>query len=181
MRNVGEEPPQRANHGTPNRTHRERKELYIKALEDEVLRLKEIYSNMSQDKERLADENKQLKTVLVQNGIPFSSNNVAPDDLISNPSIGYTSSASVSGSYAPGSHTAFTPPLTSQSTAPSVSPSSHAPPSSTPLLGSGQQMRNMTHQNAASSRGVDYEQAGIDFVLTYDNHPENAYLSPPPQ
>jgi hypothetical protein len=162
------------------RTHRERKELYIKALEDEVLRLKEIFSNMSQDKEKLVDENKQLKHALVQNGIPWSSSN-AQDDLISNPSVGYTSGTSVSGSYAPGSHTAFTPPLTSQSTAPSVSPSSHMPPSSTPLVGSGQQMRSMTGQQAGSNRGMDYEQAGIDFVLTYDNHPSKAYLSPPPQ
>ena len=42
-------------------THRERKELYIKALEDEVMRLKEVFSNVSQDKNKLAEENKQLK------------------------------------------------------------------------------------------------------------------------
>jgi hypothetical protein len=161
------------------RTHRERKELYIKALEDEVLRLKEIFSNMSTDKEKLADENKQLKHVLVQNGITWSG---AQDDLISNPSIGYTSSPSASGSYAPGSHTAFTPPLTSQSTAPSVSPSSHAPPSSsTPQMLGGQHLRNANVQQANSGRSVDFEQAGIDFVLTYDNHPSKAYLSPPHQ
>jgi hypothetical protein len=136
---------------------------------------------MSQDKEKLAEENKNLKSTLAQNGIPWSANSGAQDDLISNPSLGYTSSASVSGSYAPGSHNAFTPPLTSQSTAPSASPSSQAPLSSTPVLASGQQMRNMTQQHAASGRGVDYEQTGIDFVLTYDNHPSKAYLSPPPQ
>jgi hypothetical protein len=159
--------------------------LYIKALEDEVLRLKEVFSNTSQDKDKLVEENKQLRSVLVQNGIPWSASaagNSGQDDLISNPSVGYTSSASVSGGYAPGSHSAFTPPLTSQSTAPSVSPSTNAPMTVTPHAMGGQQMRGMTAQYSANNRGVDYEQAGIDFVLTYDNHhPSKAYLSPPPQ
>ena len=158
------------------RTHRERKELYIKALEDEVLRLKEIFSNMSQDKEKLSEENKQLKTTLHQNGIPWSGG--AQDDV----SMGYTTSPSASGSYAQGSHTAFTPPLTSQSTAPSASPSREAALSTTPVLASGQPVRNVAAQPGAANRGIDYEQAGIDFVLTYDNHhPSKAYLSPPPQ
>nr|XP_036583448.1 bZIP-type transcription factor [Colletotrichum truncatum]KAF6792491.1 bZIP-type transcription factor [Colletotrichum truncatum] len=163
------------------RTHRERKELYIKALEDEVLRLKEIFSNISQDKDKIAEENRQLKQILAQNGIPLSHYG---DDIVSNPSVGYTSSASVSGhSYG---QNAYTPPMTS-TTAPSVSPSSHGPshshshgpPPPLPQMG-GQQVQNMQAQN--SGRGVDFEQAGIDFVLTYDNHhPSKAYLSPPPQ
>merc|ERR1712227_796745 len=37
------------------RTHRERKEQYVKALEDEVVRLKEVYSGISQDKTKLAE------------------------------------------------------------------------------------------------------------------------------
>lgn len=163
-------------------THRERKELYIKALEDEVLRLKEIFSNVSQDKDKMAEENRQLKQILAQNGIPLSHYG---DDMVSNPSAGYTSSASVSGhSYG---QNAYTPPMTS-TTAPSVSPSSHGPshshshgpPPPLPQMAGGQQMQNMQAQNNA--RGVDFEQAGIDFVLTYDNHhPSKAYLSPPPQ
>ncbi|GJC99694.1 BZIP-type transcription factor [Colletotrichum higginsianum] len=101
---------------TEKRTTRE---LYIKALEDEVLRLKEIFSNISQDKDKIAEENRQLKQLLVQNGIPLSHYG---DDMVSNPSVGYTSSASQSGhSYG---QNAYTPPLTS-TTAPSVSPSSH--------------------------------------------------------
>ncbi|EXF80201.1 BZIP-type transcription factor [Colletotrichum fioriniae PJ7] len=164
------------------RTHRERKELYIKALEDEVLRLKEIFSNISQDKDKVAEENRQLKQLLVQNGIPLSHYG---DDMVSNPSGGYTSSASQSGhSYG---QNAYTPPLTS-TTAPSVSPSSHGPsyphglPPPLPQMGSQQLQQN--RQGQSSGRGVDFEQAGIDFVLTYDNHhpsPSKAYLSPPPQ
>ncbi|KAI8632286.1 hypothetical protein F5Y19DRAFT_358410 [Xylariaceae sp. FL1651] len=129
------------------RTHRERKELYIKALEDEVLRLKEVYSNVSQDKDKLAEENRQLRNLLHQNGIQSGAG--AMDDVISNPSMGYTSSGSISGSYAPGSSSAFTPPLTSISTVPSVQ-----------SLGMGQQ-----HPVQSC---VDYDQAGIDFVLTLE-------------
>lgn len=166
-----------------HRTHRERKELYIKALEDEVLRLKEIFSNVSNDKQKLSEENKQLKTVLAQNGINVASSDDAPPRSAS---VGYTSSASVSGhSYAHGSHSAFTPPLTSQSSAPSISPStqvpphSHRNPSPNPII-AGNQLRNVTAQQLQANRGIDYEQAGIDFVLTYENHPSKAYLSPPP-
>ncbi|CAJ2501593.1 Uu.00g044460.m01.CDS01 [Anthostomella pinea] len=146
------------------RTHRERKELYIKALEDEVLRLKEIFSNVTQDKDKLAEENRQLRNLLNQNGIAAAST-TAMDDVISNPSLGYTSSGSISGSYAPGSSTtAYTPPLTSISTA--------SGSNSGQLLGG--------HQQSAQS-GVDYDQAGIDFVLAYENpnDPSKAYMSPP--
>ncbi len=37
-----------------------------------MLRLKEIYSNISQDKERLAAENRQLKLLLSQNGMSMT-------------------------------------------------------------------------------------------------------------
>ncbi|KAI2613512.1 uncharacterized protein GGS25DRAFT_2416 [Hypoxylon fragiforme] len=146
------------------RTHRERKELYIKALEDEVLRLKEIYSNVSQDKDKLADENRQLKTLLQQNGLSLGSG-AGIDDVSNSLSPGYTSSGSISGSYAPGSsNTAYTPPLTSMPSPPSMSLSSQG-------VGGQHQARN---QNQAQQRAqpnqnrVDFEQAGIDFVLTLE-------------
>ncbi|KAI1818458.1 hypothetical protein GGS20DRAFT_528718 [Poronia punctata] len=132
------------------RTHRERKELYIKALEDEVLRLKEVFSNVSQEKDKIAEENRQLRNLLHQNGIS-TSGIAAMDDVISNPSMGYTSSGSVSGSFAPGSSSAFTPPMTSVSSVPSVTGSSQ-------ILGG-----HMGQQHP-----VDYDQAGIDFVLTLE-------------
>ncbi|KAI1176888.1 hypothetical protein F4777DRAFT_544698 [Nemania sp. FL0916] len=136
------------------RTHRERKELYIKALEDEVLRLKEVFSNVSQDKDKLAEENRQLRNLLHQNGIAATGVS-AMDDVISNPSMGYTSSGSVSGSYAPGSSSAFTPPMTAISSLPSVAGSAH-------MMGS-----HMGQQHPVQSV-VDYDQAGIDFVLTLE-------------
>ncbi|KAL9945320.1 hypothetical protein ACHAQF_005491 [Verticillium nonalfalfae] len=157
------------------RTHRERKELYIKALEDEVLRLKEVFSNMSQDKDKVAEENKQLRQLLTQHGIPLSS--VGLDDTVSNPSGGYTASASPSGySHTHGSRSIFTPPLTSKSTTASVSPS-YAPKngSSHGNTPSGQQQQQYPQhgtsqhlQGQYGANGVDYEQAGIDFVLTLE-------------
>lgn len=151
------------------RTHRERKELYIKALEDEVLRLKEVFSNVSQDKNKLAEENRQLRNLLHQNGIATSVVG-AMDDVISNPSMGYASSGSISGGYAPGSSSAFTPPMSSISSLPSLGGSHH-------LMGA-----HMGQQHSVQSV-VDYDQAGIDFVLTYELpvDPSKAYMSPPHQ
>lgn len=119
---------------------------------------------MSQDKDKLADENKHLKQLLVQSGIQYSRLGMA-DDLTSHPSIGQ---ASTTTSYVQGSQGAFSP--TSQSTAMSTSPPSHQSTM-------GLQMRNTTPQ-PPGARGIDYEQAGIDFVLTYDNSSSKQYLSP---
>lgn len=146
-----------------------------------MLRLKEIYSNISQDKERLAAENRQLRALVAQNGTPGSgaSGSSLLDDSMSNPSIGYASSGSVSGGAAASSHTsAFTPPpLSARSGASPIT--GHQPGHhhhhhhhhqhssqgqiSTGLgVGGGQLNRNP---------GVDYDQSGIDFVLTYETIP----------
>jgi hypothetical protein len=153
---------------TSYRTHRERKELYIKALEQEVLRLKENFSNVSRDKDSLAEENRQLKQLLAQHGIPWSGTG-GIDELAQNPSIGYTSSGSISGSYAPGS-AGYSPPPQTHSSAPT-----NFQGTSPPAMNGGRSMASQQIQ-----QGVDYDQAGIDFVLTYAN-PSNAYMSPPPQ
>jgi hypothetical protein len=150
------------------RTHRERKELYIKALEQEVLRLKENFSTVSRDKESLAEENRQLKQLLAQHGIPWSGSG-GVDELVHHGGASYTSSGSISGSYAPGS-SSYSPP-------PQANPHIHiASPHDVGVGG-----RSMAQQQV--QRGVDYDQAGIDFVLTYANpaNPSKAYLSPPPQ
>ncbi|QBZ62988.1 hypothetical protein PoMZ_11878 [Pyricularia oryzae] len=75
------------------RTHRERKELYIKALEDEVLRLKETYSNVSQAKDNLSNENRQLKQLLAQNGISFGGAMGIASGMMDDGSIDYASSS----------------------------------------------------------------------------------------
>ncbi|KAL7930838.1 hypothetical protein V8C35DRAFT_283065 [Trichoderma chlorosporum] len=128
------------------RTHRERKELYIKALEDEVLRLKEVFSTISQDRQKLVDENKQLKEVLVQRGIQVPRVS-GVDDLGS--SATQPMSVSASGiTYAPGSQSGFSPVGTSHSTSMSMSPDNR--------------------QQSPTGSGADLEQAGIDFVLTLE-------------
>ncbi|RYP17247.1 hypothetical protein DL765_004632 [Monosporascus sp. GIB2] len=140
------------------RTHRERKELYIKALEDEVFRLKEIYSNVAQDKEKLAEENRQLKGLLHQTGAsPISAGII--DDISSSPSFGYASS-NASGAHAPGSSHAYTTPLTTMPTAPSLSTSSQ--------LMTGNQVIHGTASQPLAPLHADYEQAGIDFVLALE-------------
>lgn len=162
-----------------------------------MLRLKEIYSNISQDKEKLAEENRQLKALLSQGGIGGGLGaNIGGgmlDDVMSNQSIGYASSASASGSYvpAPSSNTsAFTPPLsatnmaTPQGRSASSVPSPHGGPHhhQHQLSGQGQQYfggGNSAGGHVGRNPNLDYEQAGIDFVLTYDD-PSKTYMSPNP-
>ncbi|KAM5367822.1 hypothetical protein ACJZ2D_009827 [Fusarium nematophilum] len=132
------------------RTHRERKELYIKALEDEVLRLKEVFSNVSLDRERLAEENKRLRDVLAQAGLQ----------------LGSPFAAGSASSHGPGSSSATTPPLTSNSTATSVASPTQLPLATNQGFGFGQHQHS-AHQNLTRG-GADMEQAGIDFVLTLE-------------
>jgi len=149
-----------------------------------VLRLKEIYSNISQDKERLAEENRQLKQLLTQNGMSMSGalSGGILDETNSNPSVGYSASVSGSASYAPApsSHTsAFTPPPAAAGAA------AGGGQRGSPHTGSHGHSHSHSHGRGQSSApvrnpGLDYDQAGIDFVLTYDN-PSKAYMSPPHQ
>lgn len=146
-----------------------------------MLRLKEIYSNVSQDKERLAEENRQLKALLAQRGMsaPVAGGSVL-DESMSNPSIGYASSGSISGAAAPSSHTsAFTPPPAGGQRARGTSPYQHS--GGQPPYHSGQRSGSGAGRGRDSANAlVDYDQAGIDFVLTYDD-PSKAYMSPPHQ
>ncbi|KAG5982807.1 hypothetical protein E4U55_001301 [Claviceps digitariae] len=133
------------------RTHRERKELYIKALEEEVLRLKELFSNASQSKDRLSTENKHLKTLLARHGIPFSTTG----DYDDGPSPG--AGTSPGNSAAPGSYASFSPA--------SQSGASNGHFTNFQSI-SGYQVRNAPQQHL--NKGLDFEQAGIDFVLTLE-------------
>ncbi|KAF5632486.1 AP-1-like transcription factor [Fusarium sp. NRRL 52700] len=131
------------------RTHRERKELYIKALEDEVLRLKEVFSNVSLDRERLADENKRLRDALAQAGLQHSSPHVAGSATSRGPDSANTSS----------------PPLTSRSTAPSVGSPMNLPVA----VNQGSTTGQPYGMPQSLYRGnPELEQAGIDFVLTLE-------------
>jgi hypothetical protein len=144
--------------------------LYIKALEAEVLRLKENFSTVSCDKDSLAEENRQLKVLLAQHGIPWNGTG-GVDEFTRNASAGYPSSGSISGSYAPGSQS-YSPPPQSHSSNSNPHYQNTSPPDV------GMNGRSIAQQQI--QRGVDYDQAGIDFVLTYAD-PSKAYMSPPPQ
>lgn len=178
------------------RTHRERKELYIKGLELEVNRLKESFSNISRDKMSLADENRQLKQLLATHGITWNGNGGAEEFNVSHftdinthingngnrgpGSTGYTSSGSISGTYASGSAGYSPPPISNGPRSLNHSPTSpHQFVSSNGVLNINGNSSNGRSQGLGSLSSEEYDQAGIDFVLTYD--PSKAYMSPPPQ
>ncbi|KAG9979499.1 hypothetical protein KCU72_g22868, partial [Aureobasidium melanogenum] len=88
------------------RTHRERKEMYIKALEHEVLRLKELYGSSVSDRDAVVNENKRLKELLLAHGIPLDSLQSLPAMRGIPASYNGSSSGSISGSYRQDSSTA---------------------------------------------------------------------------
>lgn len=147
-----------------SRTHRERKEHYIKALEHEVLRLKELYGNSTRDRDAHASENRKLRELLASHGIHYD---FSTPNASFNSAYDGASSGSISGSYRQDT--------ASNGLSPSPLHSSHA-------------NRTPTHAHAPSaalipSGGLDYDQMGIDFVLTYDSSGRPirpAYPSPPP-
>ena len=139
--------------------------MYIKALEQEVLRLKDAFTGVSKERDAFAEENRRLKELLMAHGITFDSLLSASNVQNFGSSYGGSSSGSVSGGYGTGTNsTGYTSPPTMQHRG-SVS---HDVPISQP------------QQAPQSNSGMDYDQIGIDFVLTYAN-PSKAYMSPPPQ
>lgn len=120
------------------RSHRERKEQYVRALENEVLRLKEVYTTATEQKDQAVQENRQLRDTLLRHGIPFPSG--ISQDIIDSPE--FLSMASTSGySQTTGPHSVHSP-LTTYS--------------------------GHSSQHQASAKPSDYEQTGIDFVLTLE-------------
>lgn len=117
--------------------------MYITSLEDEVLRLKEVYSTACQEKAKLIDENKELKSLLVQHGVSLPS-----------------PSSPESGPYQSDQSGLISPTLRSSTEASTASPNIQ-PPLDTQKPGN-----NALEQKTLS--GIDYDQAGIDFVLAYD-------------
>jgi hypothetical protein len=148
--------------------------MYIKALEQEVLRLKETFATTTRERDAFAEENRRLKELLMAHGITFDLSSPPNNGLPHVGSSTYGSSrGSVSG-YGPGSaSTGYTSP-----------PSFHHRGSmSQDGIGQQgltlhQQQQQQANPSGLQQNGLDYDQIGIDFVLTYDRTP---YLSPPPQ
>ncbi|KAK5117520.1 hypothetical protein LTR62_004942 [Meristemomyces frigidus] len=161
------------------RTHRERKEMYIKALEQEVLRLKEVFSNTSRERDSVLEENRKLRELLKSHGIHYDFTASPVKFSRENSGYGPSSSGSISGSYAPGSES------TGYSPAPLPGQLHLAPaPTKTERSPTGPTMQSMAQ---LPNTRLDYDQIGIDFVLTYDSHgipifpdERTAYPSPPP-
>ncbi|KAI5370943.1 Putative basic-leucine zipper domain-containing protein [Septoria linicola] len=138
------------------RTHRERKEMYIKALEQEVLRLKELFAETTRQRDEVHNENQRLKELLLQHGISYDFGSTPIKFQRETSGYGPSSSGSISGSYRGTSEsTGFSPPAMH---------SQMAPPQALPAMQTGQ-VRNMAQ---LPGNRLDYDTIGIDFVLTLE-------------
>lgn len=54
------------------RTHRERKEKYVRSLEEDVIRLREAFTVITKEKTQILQENRRLKEILELHGIPYT-------------------------------------------------------------------------------------------------------------
>lgn len=159
---------------TISRTHRERKEMYIKALEQEVLRLKELYTRSIKERDMVAEENRRLKELLASHGISYDFGQ-SPIQFQHNPSSNYnpSSSGSISGSYRHDSDSTALSPTSLPGQSLQLSPGSRPQPQTSPVS-----------MAQLPSNRLDYDQIGIDFVLTYDSQGRPIqrlpYPSPPP-
>lgn len=162
---------------TWRRTHRERKEMYIKALEEEVLRLKDVYTESARERDKVQQENLRLKALLQQHGISYDFGD-SPVKFQRENSTGYgpSSSGSISGSYPPGSEsTGFSPP-------PNGLPI-HMPVTHQQQYNGAMQQSHVSMAQLPSNQ-VDYDQTGVDFVLAYASQGRSmpaSYPTPPPQ
>ncbi|KAF2397398.1 hypothetical protein EJ06DRAFT_482033 [Trichodelitschia bisporula] len=138
------------------RTHRERKEMYIKALEQEVLRLKEVFEQVVKERDAFSEEVRRLREIIAAHGIHYDM--TGPNPVYTASSQYGGSSTSLSG----GTHTQ------SGASTGYTSPPSHPPPPP-PIPAAyetaGPQFQQPGH---AGAPGLDYNQIGIDFVLTLE-------------
>ena len=145
------------------RTHRERKEAYIKSVEAEVLHVKDLYAKTIQERNQALAEVSRLKDILSAHGIPYELQTPSTSYDSSMPSYNGSSGDSVSGGFRQDSQSSGMSP-----------PQPHTPNSAYPQIA------------AQLPRGSpDYNQLGTDFVLAYDSHRRPtygraAYPSPPP-
>jgi len=141
------------------RTHRERKELYIKALEQEVIRLKDTFAATTRERDAFADENRRLRELLMAHGISFDLSSPGSNGMGRVDSSAYGSSTGSISGYGPGSaSTGYTSPPTRGS-------SSHDGMNGQALTLQQQQAQQSGHHQQHS---MDYDQIGIDFVLTLE-------------
>ncbi|MCJ1311347.1 hypothetical protein MMC25_005018 [Agyrium rufum] len=144
------------------RTHRERKEVYIKNLEDQIMSLKESYTGKIQERNSIADENRRLKDLLHAHGISDFGNEAY--SISGGAPSAYTPSVSDSraGSYA---YQAFSP---SSGGLPSPG-MPHGMRGSDAGFSNVQQLSPLqVQQSLTQSSGIDHDQVGVDFVLALE-------------
>lgn len=145
--------------------------MYIKALEQEVLRLKEVFEGTTKERDAYKAENQMLKDLLQAHGIQYSALQSPGHHYTSGSSQFGDSSTSLDGAHRGSVSTGYTsPPSRSAPPIPGTSGSGGSP-------GFDQQGQPQRFPLQGQNHGLDYDQIGIDFVLTYDRTP---YLSPPP-
>ena len=155
--------------------------MYIKALEQEVLRLKETYAESTRERDRIQQENIRLKALLQQHGISYDFGDTPVKFQRENSAYGVSSSGSISGSYQPASESSgISPPP------PNGLPMQMSPGQMSQHHGSFSQAQMGNNMAQLPSSRVDYDSIGIDFVLTYDSQGRPIqipapYPSPPPQ
>jgi hypothetical protein len=139
--------------------------MYIKALEQEVLRLKESFATTTRERDAVMEENRRLRELLAAHGIHYDFSASPVKFNRQNSAFGQSSSGSISGSYAAGSESTGVspPPLPQGSTGSSV----------------GASQAHSQHMGQLPSNRLDYDQIGIDFVLTYDSRGRPILPAPP--
>lgn len=156
--------------------------MYIKALEQEVLRLKEVFAETTQERDRVLEENNRLRALLTQHGISYDFGETPVKFQRNTSEYNPSSSGSISGSYPqPSDSAGFSPPAPPPNGLPLAMPNDQMQPQSNVTSAPQPQMRNNMAQLPGNQ--LDYDQIGIDFVLTYDSQgaPRLPYPSPPPQ
>jgi len=139
-------------------------------MEQQILQLKELYSQAARDRDNAQAEVNRLKEVLKSHG--FNADLASPSTSYNTtmPSYHGSTNGSVAGSRQDSYTTGLSP-------SPINGAASRSPPQ--------QQMQNgYGAQLPATHNQMDYDQLGIDFVLAYGNPAPNlgrqAYPSPPP-
>jgi hypothetical protein len=137
--------------------------MYIKALEQEVLRLKEMFTTSTKERDAIAEENRRLKDLLASHGISYDFAAVPMKfSREDSSSYGYSTGGSTAGSHQP----------RSESTSTNLSPPhGHG---QIPLQSGTAINQTMPLPN----NNFDYDQIGIDFVLAYDSQGNPIFQDP---
>ena len=171
------------------RTHRERKEVYIKNLEDQLVQLRETFTGTVHERNSIAEENRRLKELLRAHGIadsPFDGYSVSggePSGYAGSVADSRASSYPYTSAFSPAQSTISagnTSPGMRQMQRPSVDMFGSLPQGSQQQqqqLQSPQQQFQQQQQQQQSQQpqqgGIDHDQLGVDFVLASVNHQQH--------